>query len=877
VLDAFQRNLLKTYLQHEIVIVPVKLHFVNGKKHPEGLPSWQHLQTISFNEFVAKEFRRLNFNDATHVAVVLQPSHLVVLDFDETSRMPSDFVQNALEVAEKYRLVTVRTGRGLHIYFRRPADDRLRRLPSRIPVGDGFVEFKSAGLVFAPLYDPDDYYHPVRFFGEGNLVELTPEILKELNLSFETNNNNRPAEISGFPENHFHSRSLSYEQKQILKTLLLPYWSEGCRHDLALGLAGLLAKEGVSKDDAMDLLRQIADEAKDNEWRDRERALTDTFERLWRGETIVGYKRIEEVLEDKMAKVIAYVLRDEERETKNGSEEVPLLTVREWRERIEAIGNGEWLIEGLLQSSWLFILNARPKTGKSIVAVNLATSLAANEVFLGLKTNSCAVIYIDLERPLETARRFEVLGAIENPNIFVPSERLGADRLDILRKLIQIAKERTGRPVVVVVDTLADFIVPALRQKKASINDYDPIAEILQSIRNLAHETGCAFVFVHHTRKSQSEDPTEVDVLGSTAISGKFDVIAHLLPNKTEPSVLALSVEGNAIAKSVWHFSISDDFRLVLCDAPARSKEEKAAKEIQTYLQTHRRTSRKDLEQYLLEIGLADTHASAHKLLDRAMVLLRGEVVAVRDGRTVVYTLPDEMAGEQPQTERETCSERDELKPNPASVEEFSRLLVVDYSQHFPIQILYQLYLLYCRHKGMVGEPTLKSFVTKLKNTTKGQSANPRVLWRHQYNPFALILAKKLQISPPEQSHCYPLKPSEKLIQLLGLDLNDVDDEMMFEFPHGRDEDEENLRSTKIPRLQVCGNCGNKLKRTKHKDLVCETCNADIYFGEETFVMVDEDQIPEKCIVCGNPIDLNENVNCEHCGVRYDVRFHFPF
>jgi len=862
VAEKLRQSLLETYLRHKIVFVPVKLTFVNGKKQTLVLcSSWQHLQNISFEDFVTNELSHLNFDEATHVGIVLQSSGLVVLDFDHTDKMPSDFVQNVWDVAEKYRLVTVRTGRGLHLYFKRPSDSVLQQIPSTIQVGDGdgFVEVLHSKLIFAPLYDPDEYYHPIRFFGEGNLVTLTPEILKELNLSFETNNNNRHA------ENHSQPRSLSHEQKQILKALILPHWLEGSRHDLALGLAGLLAKEGVAKDDALELLREIADEAKDNEWRDRERALEDTFERLWRGETVVGYKRIEEILGDDMAKVIAYTLQGERRETKNGSEEVPLLTFREWRERIIAIGNGGWLIEGLLQSGWLFILNARPKTGKSIVAVNLATSLTNNEDFLGLKTNLCAVIYIDLERPLETARRFEVLGAIENPNIFVPGERLGADRLDVLHKLIRQAKERTGLPVVVVVDTLADFIVPALRRRKTNINDYDTIAEILQSIRNLAHEAGCAFVFVHHTRKSQSEDPSEVDVLGSTAIAGKFDVIAHLLPNKSEPSVLSLCAEGNAIAKSVWHFSISDGFRLVLCDAPARSKEEKAAKEIQNYLRTHKRVSRKDLENYLLEIGLADTPSSAHKLLDRAMTMLRGEVVAEKQGRTVVYTLPDR---EQPQTENE-------LKPNPASVEEFSRLLVVDYSQHFPIQILYQLYLLYCRHKGMIGERSLKSFVTKLKNTTKGQSANPRVLWRHQSNPMALLLAKKLQISPPEQSHCYPLRPSEKLLRLLGLDLNDVDDEELFEFPHEAEEDEE---TPEIPRPQTCGNCGNKLKRTDHRTLVCENCNAEIHFGEETIVDVEENQIPAKCVVCGNPIDLDVGRgNCEHCGVGYVVRLFFPF
>jgi RecA-family ATPase len=277
-------------------------------------------------------------------------------------------------------------------------------------------------------------------------------------------------------------------------------------------------------------------------------------------------------------------------------------------------------VEGLLRAGWLLVINARPKVGKSIVSVNLALALAEGKSFLNLPTSPCAVLYIDLERPLETLNRFKVLNAQDNPNIFVPSERIGADMLETLQELIRQAKERTNRDVVVFVDTLGDFIKPALRQRRASINDYDAIAEILQELRDLALKLGCAFVFVHHTRKALSEEPTEVDVLGSTAIAGKFDVIAHLQPDKTESDTLSLIAEGNAIAKTILHFAISNDYRLEICEAPAKTKEEEAARFILEELKRHPEgLPRCEIERRIVERGMETTQRGAESLVGRAL------------------------------------------------------------------------------------------------------------------------------------------------------------------------------------------------------------------------------------------------------------------
>jgi hypothetical protein len=419
---------------------------------------------------------------------------------------------------------------------------------------------------------------------------------------------------------------------------------------LALGLAGLLAKLGVSQDEALALLREIATEAGDNEWRDRERALKDSFNKLWRGEQIIGFRRLEEIVGEETAKLIATILppRKTEGETTSSNfgnsskRQIGLLTLSEWDERLAHLSQGSWFVEGLLRAGWLLVINARPKVGKSIVSVNLALALAEGKSFLNLPTSPCAVLYIDLERPLETLNRFKTLNAQDNPNIFVPEERMGADMLETLQELIRQAKERTNRDVVVFVDTLGDFIKPALRQRRASINDYDAIAEILQELRDLALKLGCAFVFVHHTRKALSEEPTEVDVLGSTAIAGKFDVIAHLQPDKTDAGVLALTAEGNAIAKTTLHFALKD-LRLEICEAPAKTKEEEAARFILEELKRHPEgLPRCEIERRILERGMETTPSGAQSLVRRAVDELRGRVVTVKVGRNTIYRLQEQ-------------------------------------------------------------------------------------------------------------------------------------------------------------------------------------------------------------------------------------------
>ena len=573
-------------------------------------------------------------------------SDLIVLDVDDPEKFRVALEEMGAKLPDT---PIVKTPRGFHLYFRYPANRVVRRHER---LGDWGAELRGEGCyVVAPpsIVNGHQYRWAKRrgkrmVLGEVGLAECPDWLLDAFGVPYasdipQAQPISQPSQ--SIPQPLQSGVSLSVEQRALLKTILSPHWLEGFRHDLALGVAGLLAKNSIAMEDALSLLREIAEAAKDNEWKDRERALRDSFERLWRGEQVVGYKRLEEILGEETARVVASIVQSTSLPSKGHETQTPvkLLTAREWSDKLSSTLQGQWIIEGLLQEGWLVAINARPKTGKSIFAANIAKALANGEPFLNRPTVPCAVVYIELERPLETRNRLQALGVLDNPNIFVPDGRVGADMIDILRSLIQEAKRRTNRPVVVLIDTFADFIKSALRQRKATINDYDTIAEILQSLRDLALEEGCAFIFVHHTRKAQAEEPSEVDVLGSTAIAGKFDVLIHLQPDKTDAGVLCAIAEGNAIAKTVLHFAIEADFKLTPCEPPAKTKEEQTAREIKRLLERYPNgLSRAEIVRYLCDLGLAVTPDGAQSLFRRAITLVGAE--ARRDGKHVLYTLP---------------------------------------------------------------------------------------------------------------------------------------------------------------------------------------------------------------------------------------------
>jgi hypothetical protein len=187
---------------------------------------------------------------------------------------------------------------------------------------------------------------------------------------------------------------------------------------------------------------------------------------------------------------------------------------------------------------------------------------------------------------------------------------------------------------LIVFDTLAHFLRPELDKVRNALNAYDYTSSVLERVAQVANETGCTFVLIHHDRKGEG-DADEQRVLGTTALTAAADVVLQLQHLSDDAGVMVLKAMGNAIDDQVFHFIVQPDFWLEPTERPAVTKEEKAANAIEGYLrlQEQEEAKRKKLERHLQEIGLAESLSAAEKLVTRALSQLQSQGKVIRTQR----------------------------------------------------------------------------------------------------------------------------------------------------------------------------------------------------------------------------------------------------
>jgi hypothetical protein len=301
--------------------------------------------------------------------------------------------------------------------------------------------------------------------------------------------------------------------------------------------------------------------------------------------------------------------------------------------------NERWQVDGLIKAGNLVILSARPKTVKSIVALNLAACIAMGKSFLNRSTVQGRALFVAWERHDLTVQRAFAMGldACEDFMVWDKRRFKVAPRVDALDWWKEFIVANNIR--FVVFDTLAHFLRPELDRVRNALNAYDCIGSVLERITQVANETGCTFLLIHHDRKGEG-DTDEQRVLGTTALTAAADVVLQLQPLSDDAGVTALKVTGNAIDDQTLYFAIQSNFWLEPTERPAVTKEERAANAIAGYLRLHGEAKRKELERHLQEVGLAESPSAAEKLFDRAVVLLQGKVVRTQRG---IYILQSDL------------------------------------------------------------------------------------------------------------------------------------------------------------------------------------------------------------------------------------------
>lgn len=186
----------------------------------------------------------------------------------------------------------------------------------------------------------------------------------------------------------------------------------------------------------------------------------------------------------------------------------------------------EWLLEPYVCKGGFTLVQGAPKCGKTWLVAWIAACVAARGGrVLFVEEEGAAEVLRDRLRP------FVGDGAAHNSNLLVAFRK--RIKLDLTKSVEALIAEvrRTGAALVV----LDPFIALHSKREKES----DEMAMVLDSIRQLITETGCAVLLVHHTRKGDSwnkgstADASSEDARGSGSIIGDVD---HVIAVRALPA-----------------------------------------------------------------------------------------------------------------------------------------------------------------------------------------------------------------------------------------------------------------------------------------------------------------------------------------------------
>jgi hypothetical protein len=198
-------------------------------------------------------------------------------------------------------------------------------------------------------------------------------------------------------------------------------------------------------------------------------------------------------------------------------------------------GETLWILDKLLIEAGTTLLLAKPKSGKTTFATQVAYAVAAGVPFLERPTLQSDVLYLAAEeKRSEVRRRFAQLGV--TPDSDLPLHlHIGAFPTDILTSFAQLEQLIRGTGAgYCVIDTLLDFLV-GVSPNSSKMKRY------MNMFRDLARGTGCHITFVHHTNKGKIRSVQDA-ASGSNQIFAGVDAQFVLVRNDDSNTVSLASL-----------------------------------------------------------------------------------------------------------------------------------------------------------------------------------------------------------------------------------------------------------------------------------------------------------------------------------------------
>jgi len=236
-------------------------------KHPM-IVGWE--TTTRFDEALLQKFLPLKCNLGL---VCGRASGVLVLDIDQPEKQLL-WLKKEFGLTRDYTLVA-RTGRGVHLFFQYPDVPAGFSLASQL--GD-HIEVKRDGqfVVVAPSLHPSG--HRYRFINDRDISPVPPKLLKAI---FKKQRATPRRQLT--PQQQRQAKPPTARDTNVvarqLKELLAPYWTDGSRHKLSLGLAGLLRRSGLSREDSQRIYDECVALLPNNNLPDRYKTLETTYDK----------------------------------------------------------------------------------------------------------------------------------------------------------------------------------------------------------------------------------------------------------------------------------------------------------------------------------------------------------------------------------------------------------------------------------------------------------------------------------------------------------------------------------------------------------------------------------------------------------------------
>lgn len=176
----------------------------------------------------------------------------------------------------------------------------------------------------------------------------------------------------------------------------------------------------------------------------------------------------------------------------------------------------DFIVDNLMKSKGLYCLVARPKVGKSLLALQLANSIATGQPFLGFRTIPSPVLYISTEMDYtQIMSRIDKMQLQFDDSNFALIEQSPNERklnlMDLQLDFQTFATDYNGRFVII------DMFSGIDMNNGYDLNNYQDMGQyVIPKFREICKKYNFTILLVHHLNKNNTS-------LGSTAIDGSVD------------------------------------------------------------------------------------------------------------------------------------------------------------------------------------------------------------------------------------------------------------------------------------------------------------------------------------------------------------------